>query len=369
MAAEAARKRAEAAEVARKQVAAEALVIAEAARKQAEAEEAARQQAAAELAEAVRRQAEEEGRRRAAEAAAEAQRRAAQEVEVQRQELVARVAALEAELAATRAVAEERAEKLYIELATAVREKVTSSTKALVDAEGARWAVVRRAVLSAVEAAASQASERINASLGEGGGDGLASDAAAAVAGALGFSGAETLERPPDVIAVSSGKSGVATFNFQRGQGGRMVRIRLPLDSTTAEAMAYLLGNVLPVRTDLAGRITGWYRLEDEGRRVPASWKLEKLDPQKTYHLQFVQNEVRHADIEVQGAAAPARFVAPVGIAVPAVTLVDHLAAWLELPPGDWGLEMDGRPLAAYEILADVRLGPGLLRLKVGPKT
>ena len=92
---------------------------------------------------------------------------------------------------------------------------------------------------------------------------------------------------------------------------------------------------------------------------------MSTLDDKQTYTLRYVPNTVITADIEVVGGPAPVRFVAPVGTAVPVVSLVDHLTAWLSLPAGEWTLSANDRALVSYAILDDVSAGDGLLRLRL----
>ncbi|MFT5679325.1 MAG: hypothetical protein ACI8RZ_000229 [Myxococcota bacterium] len=192
--------------------------------------------------------------------------------------------------------------------------------------------------------------------------------AAAAVAGQTDFVAAASLDRPPDSITTASGRDGVGSFNIRRGPSGRTLRMRLPLSATVSEAIAWMLGNIIPVRTDLTGRISGWYRLSLRETPVAPGQRMADLDDKQTYTLRHIPNTILHADISVIGGEAPVRFVAPVGLAVPAVSLIDHLAAWLSLPAGDWELLADDVALSNYSILADVYSGTGLLRLMLQQK-
>ncbi len=166
---------------------------------------------------------------------------------------------------------------------------------------------------------------------------------------------APDLGRTPDPIPSGAGRAGSATFQILRGPGGRASRMKLPLGATAAEAVAWLLGNLVPVRLDPAGRLTGWYRLARPGEPpLPAERPMSEVDPAGQLELRFVPNEVIRAEIRVAASDPPARFLAPVGVAVPAASLADHLAAWLGLPPGRYRLLVDGRPLQPHGILADL---------------
>jgi len=177
--------------------------------------------------------------------------------------------------------------------------------------------------------------------------------------------GVSLTNRPTDSIALPSSKEGRVSLSFVKGRGGRRLRMGLPTKATTAEVVALLLGNVIPVRTDLTGRISCWYRLELEGERLDSRLRLEELDARKNHTLMCVLNTTIQADIEIVGTSTPTRFVAPVGTAVPMVTLVDHLAAWLNLPAGEWYLDLDGDRMGAYEILSDRSWSSELPRLRL----
>lgn len=385
----AARKKAADEDAARKKVAAEA----EAARKKAADEEAARKQAAEadavrkkQAAEAAARKRMELAARKEAEvaaaaaarqveierelmqemqaAAAAAQQKAAEERRLQEAEAARELAALrsakeraDAEVSSLRRALASAQKQRSAEIAAAVQAEVARLLKAQAEADAGQVSSLKRAVLEAVRSAPRPEASASDAA--------FPSEVAAAVAGQVGFSGTGQLVRAPDSISMSSSREGVASFNFQRGPSGRTVRIRLPLSASAAEAVAWLLGSVLPVRADLQGNISGWYRIERDGQIFPASRRLGELDAQQTYMLRFVPNQTVHADIDASAAGSPVRFVAPVGVAVPAVTLVDHLAAWLGLPAGDWMLEANGQLLGAYGIVHDVLQGPGLVRMRL----
>ena len=296
-------------------------------------EEARAADAARAAAEDAARIAAEDAARAAAE---EAARAAAEDAARAAAEEAARAAAEEAVRAAAEARAQEAAES---------RARAAAKARARASAEARKRA---EAKARAAEAAA-QAKQ--------------STTARADVSPTAPFS--SDLSRAPDPIATASSRKGSATFTTLRGSGGRPLRMRLPTQATAAEAIGWLLGNVIPIRTDLTGRISGWYRLTLKDALVPPSRLLCELDVEAVYALRFVPNRIQHADIEIVGAAAPVRLIAPVGDAVPAGTLVDHLAAWLSLPAGAWGLEVDGQLLSPFAILADLPAAAGMRRLKV----
>ena len=175
--------------------------------------------------------------------------------------------------------------------------------------------------------------------------------------------GAAELSRAPDNLLVAR-RGDAQLYTFLPGPASRPARLRLPIKTTTAEAISFLVGYVLPVRTDLSGGLSGWYRLEQDGQPLPASAALEQADAAKPLNVRFVPNRATMADIEVVGATVPLRFVTPVGLAVPIASLVDHLEAWLGLPDARWRLFRDGRALDLHAILADDPCA-GLLRLQL----
>lgn len=187
--------------------------------------------------------------------------------------------------------------------------------------------------------------------------------AAASVPGASSFAGASLQDRAPDSL-LTGRKSNSESYTFVREAGGKAVRIRLPVKSTVAEAASFLVGYVVPVRTDLSGRLTSWYRLEQDGKALAPGAALESVDASRPLVVRSIPNQIVFADIEVVGGPAPIRFVTPIGTAVPAASLVDHLAAWLALPEGRWRLVRDGRSLDGHALLADAPI-QGLLRLQL----
>ena len=99
---------------------------------------------------------------------------------------------------------------------------------------------------------------------------------------------------------------------------------------------------------------------------LPAATLAASEAPDGELWVEHVPNRLVHADIEVAGAAGPVRFVAPVGTAVPVLSLVDHLCAWLELPAGAWNLHHADMLLPGFIILDDLSpAADGLLSLRL----
>jgi hypothetical protein len=179
---------------------------------------------------------------------------------------------LDAEVAALRQALTAAQQQRAVELASAAQLEAAAALKQLSQDLGSHHDGVRVSVMDAIRQAPRPPPP--NAS------DDFPSEAAKAVSGQVTFPGIRWLGRPPDTISVSSGRDGVASFNFKRGESGRSVRIRLPLSATVSEAIAWMLGNVLPVRTDLLGNITGWYRISLNGTVFPAHQQLGSLNAQ-----------------------------------------------------------------------------------------
>ena len=142
--------------------------------------------------------------------------------------------------------------------------------------------------------------------------------------------------------------------------------MRLPKQATAAEAIGWLVGNLVPVRTDLSGRLTGWYRLSSGEAPIPPDLKLEAVDPELPLVLHTVPNIDLLVELTVRS-DPEARFVAPMGSAVPVVTLVDHISAWLSLPPGTYRLVAPSGPLGPHSILADLDAADTRLSLVLEP--
>jgi hypothetical protein len=110
----------------------------------------------------------------------------------------------------------------------------------------------------------------------------------------------------------------------------------------------------VPVRADLTGALTGWYRLHRGGAALPPALPLGDLDPADELVLHFVPNRVVFVDLTVEHGDPRPRLLTRMGTAVPVVTLVDHLGAWLGLPGGRWRLWLDDQLLDPHAILEDL---------------
>jgi hypothetical protein len=154
-----------------------------------------------------------------------------------------------------------------------------------------------------------------------------------------------------------SGASSV-TMNVRRGDQTEAFELRE--DQTVDDLLRAVLGSFPAVNLNLLGQVTSWARLEESGRRLNASTRLEDLDASQTVDVVWVEQAVRVVDLEVRGAASePIRFQVPVGSALPAGAVLQHLMTWLSLPDGQWQLTVDGQVLAPDMLLEECGLKDG----------
>jgi len=164
---------------------------------------------------------------------------------------------------------------------------------------------------------------------------------------------ASVLRRPVDAVPSERVKSGTATFTLLLAPGAKQRRFRLPQHAPCSEAVARLLGLVLPVRTDTSGRIAGWYRFAQEGKAVLGASSMDEVDADKPLELVFVENQVRSFAVEVRDGSQTTILRLPLGTALPSCSIVDAIADMLSLPAGPWRLHLGDRKLFAHEILVD----------------
>jgi hypothetical protein len=171
-------------------------------------------------------------------------------------------------------------------------------------------------------------------------------------------------QRPPAPIPAGARSSGAIALVFRRGPTGKGTRMRLPKKATAAEAVSWLVGNVVPVRTDLTGRLTSWYRLSNSGGPIAPDTSLSSLDADDPIVIETVLNGARLVELTVAGPSTH-RFVAPVGTAVPVVTLIDHITRWLGLPDLAYQLHGPDGALSPHHILADIDDASAVLSLSL----
>jgi hypothetical protein len=146
--------------------------------------------------------------------------------------------------------------------------------------------------------------------------------------------------------------------------GSTVLRLRSGPAVPVGELIAGLVGSRLPLRTDATGRVLGWFRAQVDGAAVEAARPVGELAEGAELVLRVVDNRLLHADVHAEESGA--RFLTPVGAAVPVSSLAEHFAALLGLPVGERALECGGRELPGFAILDDLgALAPlVVLRLK-----
>lgn len=167
--------------------------------------------------------------------------------------------------------------------------------------------------------------------------------------------------RTPDLIPPSQGGKGRA-FLLKRGLDARPIKTRIPRAFTLAEAVSFLVGNVVPVRLDLQGRLLFGYRLGPESGPAPGSTLVSDFEEGSVLVLHPVPAEEVWVQVEVRS-GTPARFRVPVNLAMSAASVTDALAGWMQLPPGRWALRHQERVLSPHLLLAelDLREEPSLV--------
>lgn len=99
---------------------------------------------------------------------------------------------------------------------------------------------------------------------------------------------------------------------------------------------------------DLAGRLSGWYAIEQEGALLDGAAAASAINMDGAVALRYLANDCRVVTIR----AGEHRFKAPVGMATPAASLLAHLVGWLGLSAGT-RLAADGKELHAAQVLAE----------------
>ena len=160
--------------------------------------------------------------------------------------------------------------------------------------------------------------------------------------------------RVPDPLPADPAKGEAKRYSLRMGPGTKERRFRLPVDQLVSEAVAKLVGMLLPLRMDGSGRVVGWYRFSQDGVRPAGNPCMETFQAGTPIDLVLVPNRLVPLLISVEGEAGPVALRMQLGLAVPAVSLVDHLAELLSLPAGRWRLFADGRAMAPHEILEDL---------------
>lgn len=119
-----------------------------------------------------------------------------------------------------------------------------------------------------------------------------------------------------------------------------------------------LVGRFVPARITPDGRFAGWYRVGNAAGPLSPDLRVDQLAPDENLSMIPVDGRVMVLDVEVV-AETILRLRLPVHTALPIASLVDGIAAMLDLPAGDWTLSLDGNPLGAWHILEDRPLSSG----------
>jgi hypothetical protein len=139
-------------------------------------------------------------------------------------------------------------------------------------------------------------------------------------------------------------------YKLLRAPGLPVQQYRFATACTLAEAVASLIGRLIPARMSYDGTLLGWYRLGTQNGPLPADTRMESVSTEDPLYLHFVESRSVWLWVEVQEGP---RLRLPIHTALPMSMLMDGLASMLELPPGDWQISLDGVTLGAFHILED----------------
>ena len=143
------------------------------------------------------------------------------------------------------------------------------------------------------------------------------------------------------------------------------IRFRASADATSSHILgSMLIGRRLPIRLDMMGRISSWYRFKGGGNFISGHTRMLEL-PKGTLELSMVPNDTKWVQIEVP--SKNIKLVTSVGIAIPILSIIDHLVCWLKLPRMEWKASVNGVEADYHDILADSQLG-GLNTLQLYSK-
>lgn len=169
--------------------------------------------------------------------------------------------------------------------------------------------------------------------------------------------------RPPDSLPPLSGGKGRG-YRIKRGANGRPLKTRIPGRMTLSEAVTFLVGTAVPIRTDLQGRIREGYRLGPESGPASGDMPIQRFPEDSTLVLHPVHAREVWVDLEVHDGTPTTRFKVPVNVALSACSVVDAVAAWLQLPPGRWTLFIGDQPIGPHTLLDEVELEGASLTLR-----
>ena len=169
--------------------------------------------------------------------------------------------------------------------------------------------------------------------------------------------------RPPDSLPPLSGGRGLS-YRIKRGHDGRPLKTRIPGRMTLSEAVAFLTGTAVPVRTDLQGRVREGYRLGPESGPAVGDTPIQRFPEESTLVLHPVPAREEWVELEVRQGEPATLFRVPVNVALSACSVVDAIAAWLELPPGRWTLFLGDQPVGAHTLMDELPLEGARLILR-----
>jgi hypothetical protein len=156
-----------------------------------------------------------------------------------------------------------------------------------------------------------------------------------------------SLRAPTALRALGRGE--LVAVRFSRAPGQKGHRLRLPADTTLAEAAHRLVGELVSIRCAPDGRLLGWYRIGNDLGPLPHDGKVGELDDDETYSLHFVENSLTWVSLLVNSV----EIAWNVGLAVPVASLIDAAAVQFNLADGPWQLWLGDRRLDDFEVLAD----------------
>ncbi len=155
------------------------------------------------------------------------------------------------------------------------------------------------------------------------------------------------------------------SYRLRRGPGGSLVKTRIPTGFSLAEAVSFLTGSVLPMRTDLQGRIRLGYRLGDDSGPADGTQQISSFKAGSTLVLHpVVAREVWvRVEVRLGEEVEPSVFRTPVNTALNAATVADALTSWLSLPAGRWFLKLGESFVPPHLLLDELELEDATLVL------
>jgi hypothetical protein len=173
---------------------------------------------------------------------------------------------------------------------------------------------------------------------------------------------ATSLPRAPRRLRATGGST--IPLKLKIAPDGDTFKTRFPTKASLAECVARLTASLLPIQTDLTGRLTQAWRLGPADGPVPGRSLVESQSQDTLLLLHPITFRETVAEISVQDGDVPLRFRAPMSNLTSAATVVDHLVRWLGLPDGDWNLHADERQVGPFELMDEFDLSVTVLVLK-----